>query len=145
MAEFIRPVIEKLIGVLAARTPGLLAAREPFTAIGKQYTGVAVNFPACWVMAVRTEFDPDIQGMLAEAHTLTVKFGVAGTEPDQLAEDAMAYMKAVDQAITASVAAGEWQALRVFVRAHDYGPLWERGNVIARFPELELIVETTEV
>ena len=58
---------------------------------------------------------------------------------------------AIDGALGASDP-GDWQeviaggvVLRVFVQGHDYGPLFERGGALARFPELELIVEVEEL
>ena len=73
-------------------------------------------------------------------------------EPDDLTDAAMAYMRAVDLALDQSFPA-DWEGklgangvvLRVFVSGHDYGPLFERGGVLARFPELELVVETEEL
>jgi len=146
VAEFIKPIVENVLAVLKDRTPGELGAREPFVEYGTQFTGVVTGFPALWVMPVRSEFDAESQGYMHEAHQITVTFGVTGSEPGEVTDAAMAYMKAIDAAIQAS-----WPAdgsglgvMRIFVRSHDYGPLLNRGGVLARFPELDLVVETAE-
>ncbi|KKM18469.1 hypothetical protein LCGC14_1665410 [marine sediment metagenome] len=153
MAEFIKPIIETAIAILQARTPALLRAAglDEFVDFGQQFTGVAPNFPSVWVMPARTVFDADSQHMRHQAHQLQIKFGVSGTEPDDVTAAAMGYMQAIDGAIGASDPE-DWQGviqggavLRVFVQGHDYGALFERGGAMARFPELELIVETEEL
>jgi hypothetical protein len=152
MAEFVGPVVDRALAILQARTPALLAAagQRAFQDLGRQFTGIAVNFPSVWVMPIRTEFDAE-GSTRHQAHALTVKFAVEGSSPEDLAAVALAYMKAIDDAFTASDPA-DWvgalesgQVQRVFVRAHDYGPLFERGQVMARFPEMDLVVETQEL
>lgn len=153
MVQFIKPIIENAIAVLRARTPALLraAGREEFVDYGKQFTGVAPNFPSVFVMPVRTVFDADSQHMRHQAHQVQIKFALSGSEPDDVTAAAMDYMTAIDGALAASDP-GDWQSviadgvvLRVFVQGHDYGPLFERGGALARFPELELIVEVEEL
>ena len=153
MAEGIKPIIENVLAVLQARTPALLQAAglDEFVDFGKQFTGVAQNFPSVWAMPVRTAFDADSQQTRHQAHQVQIKFVVSGVEPDDVTAAAMDYMQAIDGALAASDP-GDWQGiiqggviLRVFVEGHDYGPLFERGGALARFPELELIVETEEL
>jgi len=150
MAEHIGPIVEKVREILRERMPAALGARAPFVEIGKSWTGVNVNPPSAWVMPVRTDFDGEVQGYLAGMHTITIKFGVAGAEPDLVTDEALVYMAAMDAALEASWP-GDWagtlehgSVLRVWVRSHDYGPLFERGNMIARFPEMDLVIETAE-
>lgn len=150
-AEFIAPIIENALAVLKQRTPGLLAGRDLFVNFGKQFTGVVSNFPSLYVMPVGTAFDADAQHLVHQAHQVQVKLAVSGAEPDLVTEAALAYMRAVDLAIAQSWPK-DWEGklqngvvLRVFVERHDYGPLFERQGALARFPELDLIVETEEM
>ena len=91
-------------------------------------------------MARTTDFDTEGSGRHS-LHRLTIKFGVNGADSDQVTVDAMAYMKAVDDALTAAVDAWDSAMSRVFVAGHDYGPLYEKGGGFARFPEMHLEVE----
>lgn len=152
MAQFIEPIVNTALSVLQARTPALLAAAGlgAFRDFGREFTGVTVNFPGVYVMPGKTQFDPE--GTLRhQLHTLTIKFAVEGMTPEAIATAAIGYMKAIDDALTASdpddwadaLAGGE--VGRIFVQTHDYGPLYQRGQVMARFPELALLVETQEV
>jgi hypothetical protein len=151
MAEYIEAVVAKALAVIEARVPALVAAEglEPFAEFGAKWAGVAVNLPGVWVMPVRTEFDDEVDGR--QAHQITVKFGCSGASPEEVSQAAMQYMRAIHRAIKASDPA-DWQdclkagvVLRVFVRSHDYGPLFQKEAAIARFPELDLIVECTEL
>lgn len=148
--EFISPIIDKILAVLEARTPDLLGVRDAFFTYGRQYTGIVPNFPSVWVMPVRTEFDPEATGASHQAHQVQIKFAIQGSDPDAIADAAAAYMKAIHEALAASwpadwldvLADGRVQAL--LVRSHDYGPLFERGSILARFPELDLVVLAVE-
>jgi len=150
VAEFIGPIVEKVREILRARMPAALGARAPFVEIGKSWTGVNVNPPSAWVMPVRTDFDGDVEGYLAGRHIITIKMGLTGAEPDLVTDEALVYMAAMDAALVASWPA-DWagtlehgSVLRVWVGSHDYGPLFNLGNVIARFPEMDLVIETAE-
>jgi len=143
MAKFVRPVIEKLLEVLAARTTG-------FVQFGRLFTGAAANLPAVWVMAGRTVIDPEAS-TLHQAHLITVKFGVEHSDPDELMNAAMDGMKEIHGAIEASwpgdwvdaVAGGQVQSLTI--REHDYGPTWTAGGMVAKFPEMDLVIEVEEL
>jgi len=143
MALLIRPVVDKLLEVLAARTTG-------FRQFGRLFTGAAVNLPAVWVMPGRTGIDPEAS-TLHQAHQILVKFGVENSDPDELANDAMARMLEIHAAIEASWP-GDWvdavtggQVQSVTIREHDYGPTWTAGGMIAKFPEMDLVVEVEEL
>lgn len=147
MAEFIGPVVDWVAGVLTgdALAELLIAAElEAFAEVKKSWTGVVINWPPVSVMPRSSDFDAEGTAVHAN-HGLTIKFGVSGDDSDQLAADALAYMKAIDRAITASV--GTWPASvsKVFVSRHDYGPLFGKDSGYAKFPELHLEVETYEV
>lgn len=151
MDRFVAPVIDCLIKLLEHRLPSVLGSLPPFVDVGLVFTGIAVNFPALWVMPVRTAFDPEREHTRAQVHEIRVKFGITAPDANSTADLAMAYMAAIDSAITQS-SIHEWNATMtaplvrgVFIRSHDYGPLYERGGVLARFPELELLVETEEL
>jgi hypothetical protein len=155
-ADFIKPVVENTLRILEKYTLAELQPmdREAITDFGKQFTGVVPNFPALWVMPVRTTFDPDAQQSRRQEHLLRITIAVSGAEPDELDVLAMDYCKAVDRALVAAELAtpNEWQGLlvngqvlRVFVVEHDYGPLFEVGKGLARYPEMTLLVETEEV
>jgi hypothetical protein len=150
--EFVAPVIERLLEVLQKHLPTTLPTdQEPVTEFGRQFTGVTVSFPAVYVMPLRTVFDEDAQNYVHQAHQIQIKLAVSGSQPGDVTDAAMTYIKAVHLAIAQADAAGEFadavtagQVLRVFVSAHDYGPLFDRGSVLARFPEIELLVEVAE-
>jgi hypothetical protein len=150
MAELIGPVIERVVWVLGQRTPGLLAAQVPFAEYRKLWTGHAANLPACWVMPVRTVFAEE-GSTLRQAHQVTVKIGVQTSDPEELAELVVAYMRAVHRALEQSWP-GDWVdavsggvVQNLFVREHDYGVVFQGGNMFARFPELDLVVEVEEL
>lgn len=153
MPEHIDPVSLKLKAVIEARTPALLAAagKLVFAEVNESWTGAVLNFPAASVMPNRTEFDDE--GHLVHAmHQLTVRLSLSANTPDELTADAKKYVRLVDQAIRESDAAGDWKntlangnVLRVFVQGHDYGALYEKGNRLAKYPELFVWVETEEV
>jgi hypothetical protein len=151
MAEFISPIIDRVLTVLKEYLPTTLPTdREPVVEYGMQFAGVVANFPSVWVMPLRTVFDAEAQ-YLHQAHQIQIKIAVTGSTPAEVTEAAMAYVRAADLAIAAGEAAGEFadavpggQVLRVFVSGHDYGPLFEAQRGMARLPEIELIVETAE-
>ena len=146
MADFIRPVLTWLVAVIESDTPALLAAAQldAFAEVKQSWTGVAINWPPCSVMPGHSDFDPEGTAVHG-AHAFTVKFGVCGDDSDQVAADAIGYMKAIDAAITG--AAADWlpQMSRVFILRHDYGPLFQKDGSFAKFPELHLEVETQEL
>jgi hypothetical protein len=146
MAEFVKPVIDAVIATLEQYTPAMVpVGYEPFVDFGRQFTGVVQNWPSLFVMPGRTVFDPDMQGCIRQGHQIQIKLAVTGATPDEVTDAAMVYVRAVHLAIAAADAAGDFSAYqRVFVAAHDYGPLYERGGGIARLPEMELIVEAVE-
>ncbi|SRR5581483_3105864 len=156
MAKFVGAIVDAALAILQARTPAALAAltppRDPFADYGRLFTGSVQNFPAVWVMPLRTTFDPDQQEMRHQAHEIKIICAVAAGEPDELAAAAAAYLAAIDAAIYASdpedwaAALGpDGQVQRVFIRAHDYGPVFEGRGMLARFPEIDLIVEAEEM
>jgi hypothetical protein len=121
----------------------------PFREYGKQFTGLSPNFPGCWVSPVRTELDSE-SATCHQAHQVRIKFGVEGSEPEEVAQAAMEYMAAIHRALAASWP-GDWtgvlaggQVMRLFVRGHEYGPLFERGGSMAKFPEMDVVAETQE-
>lgn len=143
MAQFIGPVIDKLLEVLVART-------TTFVEFGRLFTGAPGNLPACWVMAARTQFGEE-EGTLHQAHQITVKFGVQADTPDGVIQAALAGMKEIHLAIEASWPA-DWVGAvpggvvtEIYIREHDYGLTWERGAGLAKFPELDVFIETQEL
>lgn len=143
MAEFIAPVINQLLTELEARTTS-------FTEFHRLWTGIAMNVDCIWVMAARTSFAEE-GSTLGQVHEITIKFGVAHTDPDELAIAAMARMKEIHEAIEQSwpgtwpeaVSGGQVQGL--WIREHDYGPTWEKEGTLAKFPELSLVIEVQEL
>lgn len=143
MALFIRPVIDKLLEVLAARTTS-------FREFGRLFTGVMPNAPAVWAMPARTGIDPEAS-TLHQAHQVLIKFGVEHSVPDDLINAAMDLMVEIHAAIEASWP-GDWadavhggQVQSVTIREHDYGPTWTAGGMIAKFPEMDLLIEVEEL
>lgn len=151
MAKFIQPIVDQTVKSLQDRTLVLISPRDQFAEIGRQFSGVVMNFPACYVMPVRTVFDADSDHTRHQAHQIQIRLAVTGPTPEAVTEAAMFYMRVVDQAISESDPE-DWQGIlqggqvqRVWIQGHDYGPLFDQGGRHARFPELELIVETEEV
>lgn len=138
--QFMAPIVEWLIGVLKGAELGEL---EAFGEVRKSWTGVAMNWPPVAVMPRTSQFDPEISGASHSQNAITIKFGVNGSDPDDLTDLAMAYMLAIDAAIEA--AAPLPQISHVHIGTHDYGPLYT-GNSggFFRFPELHLEVEVYE-
>jgi hypothetical protein len=139
MPEFIQPIVTWLVGVLQGAQMGALT---PFAEVKQSWTGIAMNWPVAAVMPRNSSFDPEITSKSHSENLLTVKFGVQGMDPDQVAADAMSYMLAIDQAIEGAA----WlpQFSRVFIEAHDYGALYQKDGSFAKFPELHLLVEVYE-
>jgi hypothetical protein len=143
MALLIKPVIDKLLEILAADTTS-------FVEFGKLFTGAAANLPAVWVMPGRTVIDPECS-MLRQAHLITIKFGVQDADPNTLMDAVMALMVEIHDAISASwpadwvgaVTGGQVQSLAI--REHDYGPTWTAGGMVAKFPEMDLVIEVDEL
>jgi len=150
VAEYIKPVIDAVLTALEKRVPAALPVdREPIREYGRQFSGIVANMPALYVMPRRTLFDPDAQGVENMAHELQITLAVSGTEPGDVTDAAMVYVRAVHQAIAAADAAREitvmgGQVNRVYVVGHDYGPLFAKGGGMARFPEIDLTVEVAE-
>ena len=145
MADFAAPIVEWLVSVVAAADAGDL---DGFAEVKKSWTGIALNWPPASVYPRNSSFDPEIMNASHSMNQITVKFGVRGTDPDQVTADAMAYMKAIDDAIYAAVGGDAMprQVSRVFVAQHDYGPLYGevKGGGMFRFPEMHLLVEVFE-
>lgn len=148
--EFLAPVVTKLLSVLEAHTPEFLAGLPRIERYGRHFTGVVKNWPSLWVMPVRSDFDPDVTGYSSQSHLVLVKFAISAAEPDLIVDLGLAYMRAIHLALAASwpeewcSALASGQVLGLRVRGHDYGPLWEHGKGVARFPEMELVVQTAE-
>lgn len=138
MSAFIKPVADKLVEILRAT--------DLFRDVGQAWTGNPPNFPCCFVRPERTLFDPDQQQARSQVHHFTVKIGVLGGDPEDVIADSLAMVKAVDEALTASDPA-QWPSVRwLWIAGHHYGPLFERaGGGISRFPEIDLLVEVTEL
>lgn len=140
-----------MAGVVNILTTYMPAALEdtgypPFVDIGTLFTGVMDNPPEAWVDGVRTRID-DEGNSLAELHSITIKFGVTATDPSDIAAAVVAYMKAITDAIAAAQPA-DWGVItpnHAHVFEHDYGPLFVKGSILARFPECHLEVEVNEV
>jgi hypothetical protein len=148
MAELIGPVIERIVAVLQARLPGLV--EEPFVEFRRLWTGQAANLPAVWVLPVRTVFAEE-ESTLHQAHQITVKFGVAAGDPEDLAAAVIDTMRGVHRALEQSWP-GDWgdaveggQVQSLFIREHDYGVVFQAGGMFARFPEIDLVIEVQEL
>lgn len=145
---YIKPFIDSLIAILDSYMPQMLSGTgcQPFLEIGKNWTGVMDNPPEAWVMPVRTVID-DEGNNWQEKHEITIKFGITGSEADDLVDMATTYFAAITQAIN-SATASDWvgpKPQRVIVFEHDYGPVYQAGGVLARFPEAHVGIEVTEV
>lgn len=153
MPEFVKPVTLAAAAVVAQYAAAELSAlgRENFVTVDSHFAGVEVNLPAAWVIPLRTSFAEDAQHSRAQRHELRVIVGIAAADPQDLDDLAMDYVAAVDRALQAADTARAWEGklangivLRVFVASHEYGPLIETTHGIARFPTLELLIETEE-
>jgi len=150
MPLYIAPIVAGIQAILAKYMPDLLAAQgagyPAFTEIGAEFTGIMPNPPQAWVMPVRTSID-DSGNSLFEAHKVTAKFVVTASDPEHIPPMAMAYMQAITDAIDMA-APSDWGGVipnHVHVYEHDYGALYERGGVMARFPEAHIEIEVNEL
>jgi len=148
MAFYIAPIVTAVQGILAKYTPAALESSGygPFVEIGSLFTGVMDNPPEAWVMGMRSDLD-DSGNSLFEKHLVTVKFGVTASDPDDLWTAAAAYMKAVSDAMAAAQPS-DWGTVipnHAHVFGHDYGPVFQKGGVLARFPECHVEIEVNEL
>jgi hypothetical protein len=150
MAVYIAPIVAAVQGILTEDMPALLESTGygPFLDIGTVFTGVMDNPPEAWVMGMRTQID-DEGNTYYERHLVTVKFGVTATDPDDLASAAAAYMKAITDAVNGAspsdwTEAGAPVPNAAHVVEHDYGPVFQKGEVLARFPECHIEIEVNE-
>ena len=83
-------------------------------------------------------------GARVELHLITIRLGIAGSDPEQLTQDCIAYVKAVDAAVAeAQLPEG---MLRAYVMEHDYGALFRnQGGGLAYWPELHCAVAVEEL
>jgi hypothetical protein len=147
VAEYIAPIIASVTSILQKYTPDLLAAvnQPQFAEWGIMYTGVVYNFPKCWVIPKKTKVD-DGGNLAKEAHLISLKFAITGPEPDIVAVAAMAYMKAVSDAI-ANATGADWSPIvpfRTLVFDHDYGPMYKANEVMLALPEAQMEVDLEE-
>ena len=150
MANYVRPVVDAVAAVLEKYTPALLAAmetpRDPFREYLRAFTGQLKNPPAVWVMPGRTAIDPEAT-VLRQQSVITVRIGVTGSEPEDLMDAALDYVRAVSDAVLVASGGADWgqDILRVFPEVHDYGPLYTQGKAFARFPEVHLVADHAEL
>ncbi len=143
--RYISLALDEIRRAVTEGTPGLLASRDlpPLNAVGGIFVGMTKNPPECWVMPAKTQFGEE-GTFINQIHAVNVKVAVVAGEPELVVEAALRYVWAIDEAIRGWV---NWDArvLRVFVREHDYGPVFEHASTFARFPELHLAVQMSEV
>jgi hypothetical protein len=148
MPLYISPIVAAVQGILTKYIAQVLdnSGYPPFVSVGTLFTWVMNNPPQAWVDGVKTQLD-DSGNSILERHLITIKFGVTGTDPDDIAASAKVYMKAICDAIALATPQdwGEIVPNRAFVVEHDYGPLWVKESVLSRFPEAHLEVEVNEV
>lgn len=141
--DFIEPFCDALLTVLEAVTvPGL-------PSFGRVELGSAVTLmqpPEAEVIPSRTVFTDEgsVNGSRPQAHYVTVRLGLVGSEPGQLTRDVIAYVRAVDLAISEY---DGWPdaRLQVFVVSHDYGVMFKGDGGVAYFPELQVQISAEEL
>jgi hypothetical protein len=148
MPFYIAPIVTALQGILASYMPDALegSGLPAFLQVGAVFTGIMNNPPEAWVMGVRTQID-DAGNSLFQKHLVTVKFGVTASDPDNLWTAAAVYAKAISDAIAAAQPA-DWGVVvpnHATVIEHDYGPVFQKDGVLARFPECHVEVEVNEL
>jgi len=147
MANYLRPVLDAVQAVLEKYTPGLLAAlnRPPFVEFLRVFTGQLKNPPTAWIMPRRTAIAEEPTALEQKSEVM-VKIGVLGSEPEEVVEASLDYVKAVTDAVLMADPAADWgiNILRVHPQIQDYGPLQDQGRTFARFPEVHLIIDHAE-
>lgn len=146
MAELIKPVMECFEALL--RTMQMPQGLQDFQLVGKAWNGLLVNPPSAWVMPGRTSFPNQGEGTTrSQIHAITIRLGLVHSEPDPLVDLALAYVKAVDDAIDGMVDT-DWPdyVKYAMVSEHDYGSMWTRGQgSVAMWPDIHCLVEVEEL
>ena len=149
MANLIRTSLNAILAIIQNDTGAILAAlptpRSPFTQFGFAFTGISMNPPGAWVMPRSTEVGDD-GNLLPQVDQITVKLAIVGSDPEDIADQTLDYVKAVDQALRdAAVAEIDPTILHLHPQLHDYGPLYEHAAGFGKFPEIHVVVERVEV
>jgi hypothetical protein len=143
MSQLIQPILDGFKTLLIAS--GATGALPVFGKVAiMPSNGVLASPPQAWVSPGRTQFPNQGEGnMRNEAHAVTIRLGISGTDPEELTTRTVAYVQAVDAAIAAFTGWPNY-VLRVFVSEHDYGPMYAKGG-LAYFPDLHCVVSVEEV
>lgn len=140
---FIEPVCDALMALLQAVTVDDL---PPFGRVELGSTVTLISPPEASVIPLQTAF-PDggaSNGSRVQEHFITVRLGLVGSDPEQLTRDALAYVRAVDAAISSYT---DWpdSRLNVFVASHNYGVMFKGDRGVAYWPELQVQVSAEEL
>ena len=149
MANLIQPVLDTFKLLLSSMSGSTLGTLKPFAEV--KSAGVKYNFPYAAVEPVRTAFDPSQDQSRAQAHTILIQIGVAGSDPEALKTACVAYAQAVDASIEAwqyanwpSPAVPNMNVKNVFVMSIDYSSTYGNGTGLARFVDIHCQVEVEE-
>src|SRR6185437_1556739 len=99
LSDLIQPVLQRIVALLhdMEMPDGL----DPFRTVGMAWTGILVNPPGAWVLPVRTAFRDEGEGTTrSQIHSVTIRLGIVGDEPEKLTNRVLRYVQAVDAAIT---------------------------------------------
>lgn len=146
MSQLIQPILDGFVSLLKTLSfgddPALLT-------VGYAWTGNLINPPGAWVMPGKTQFPGRGEGTLrSQIHSVTIRLGITGADPEELTLRTLRYVQTVDAAIEAlpNTAWGNGiRVLYVFVAEHDYGVMWSHQQTVAFWPELHIEIEVEEL
>jgi hypothetical protein len=146
MSQLIQPILDGFVALLQQME---FTADPAFASVGYAWTGLLINAPAAWAMPGRTAFPDRGDGTLRQQiHSVTIRLGITGSDPEELTKRALRYVQAVDAAIQAmpnTLWGNAIRVLRVFVVEHDYGVMWKNAGTVAFWPDIHLEVEVEEL
>lgn len=147
--QFILIALNCIQSILENDTAELLAnmatPRDAFREFKWAFTGMMVNPPTVWIMPRTTQISDEGQ-LIEQVHLVTVRIGLMGGDPEDIAHAAVDYMTAVDLALrNAAVSELDETILHLHPQEHDYGPLFQGNGGFAKFPELHVAVESVEL
>lgn len=172
-AQFAKPVVNQVIALVQRdqrAALNLVAGTDVLDSIAEYRKDFvpSLRYPALVVVARQTSFEPAADpGRREETHSLLLALRVVHHQPDELADRAMDYLRALDMVLssaayadfetslpiehptvpsgmTAPLAAGSTKD--VFVRLHDLGELFQSAaGEMLRTPRLVVEIRTQEI
>ena len=172
-AQFAKPLVNQVIALMQRDQRAaldLVAGTEVLDSLVEYRKDFApsLRYPALVVVARETSFDPAADpGRRSQTHSLLLALRVVHHQPDELADRAMDYLRALDMVLSTAatldfetslpidhptVSSGTTTPLAtgsmkdVFVRQHDLGELFQSpAGEMLRTPRLLVEIRTEEI